>query len=153
MLPSNHYYNSSRNNEYGGRVFPGCGYVAIMFNEDYQAIYNGEETTAIGLLKKFSDNKNCQINRYQWIYIDELIDICKAIDAKNGTKLQEYVEHLFNYNLPAIRSIEIDAKVTTQSDINVGEASSDDNDETYPTHVILPVMIYVGQSRRQLDDE
>ena len=51
-------------------------------------------------------------------------------------------------NFKAIPEMTINASMTSVNTIEIQPTAS--GNETYPTHVILPVMIYVGQKKREL---
>lgn len=70
-----------------------------------------------------------------------------AIDSYNNTNLCEQFILCNTLNLNPVDTIAISASMTNFNDIYVDNAQNT-ADETYPTHVILPIMIYVGQRKR-----
>ena len=138
----------------GGRLHGGTGKVRI--NKPKQAakkfdiIIDGESTT----LEKYM-NSTFKNNWFQNKNISILENALKAIDKENEAKLANG-KHLYDsyaenniLALNQIPSISVDMTMSLGSNIGI-QYEGNDNDETYPTHVIMPVMIYVGQKRRTL---
>ena len=71
-----------------------------------------------------------------------------AIDTYNSSSLCKKFIKDDTINLISIPEIDIIASMTGVNDIEISPAAS--GNETYPSHVVLPVMIYVGQKKREL---
>ena len=82
------------------------------------------------------------------IKFDVLQNALKNFDEKNGTSL------LNTFN--KVRVLQLNSlNITVNATMSINDTGSirisyagDDIDETYPTHTILPTMIYVGQRKR-----
>lgn len=75
--------------------------------------------------------------------------ILEQIDIYNKTKFLDYFDTNNMVKLKKLPSLNITANMISINDIEILDPDIN-NDETYPSHVILPVMIYVGQRKRDI---
>ena len=138
----------------GGRLHGGTGRIRIYqpdkIAKKFDITIDGKQTTLEQYMKSTFDN-----NWYKDKNISIFENALKAIDKENEAKLANG-KHLYDsyaenniLTLNQIPSISVDMTMSLGSNIGI-QYEGNDNDETYPTHVIMPVMIYVGQKRRTL---
>lgn len=137
----------------GGRLHGGTGKIKITKStgkpDDFNIMIDGKQITVLDYMKTFKANWYTDRN------ISILENALKAIDKENEAKLADG-KHLYDsyaenniLALNQIPSISVDMTMSLGSNIGI-QHEGDDADETYPTHVIMPTMIYVGQKRRKL---
>ena len=148
LLPTcNWHYGNA-----GGKVFGGNGIVGVKFNSNHDVIYDGKRMKLNDLLSilrlgviSSSITTNLWLKKIWYVTIDDLDTICKALDAANGTKLYESVKYLNSFRTNPIDEISISGSILLKDGISVSTETSGNDDETYPSYVALPVMIYVGK--------
>lgn len=138
-----------------GVLIPGCGVIRTAFNYNLTVNYNGQQMKISELIAKLQNDryhstKPIQITTtfvYAYLNVDDLETICKAIDnTYNNANAYEQVFNNIEYKLPQINDIQMnDIQFSINNSINVNYETTGEDDETYPTHTILPVMIYVGK--------
>ena len=82
------------------------------------------------------------------LYFDQVEKVLSAIDDGNGTSLCKKFREINTLKLNPIDEIQLTTTINIDNDIGIQDMSI--GIETYPSHVILPVMIYVGQRKRTL---
>lgn len=134
----------------GGRLHTGNG--KIFYIDPSSRIktptvtVNGEEFTLYNYIKSKGIKKNT-------VNITQFEDALKEVDAENKQTFfnekgfyDTYKEiNILDFN--QIPNFSISAQMSLGSTLNIQPAGNDD-DETYPTYMNLPVMIYVGSKRR-----
>ena len=138
-----------------GALIPGCGVIRTQFSYNLTVNYNGQQMKISELIAKlqndrYNSTKPIQITNtfvYAYLNVDDLETICKAIDnTYNNANAYEQVFNNIEYKLPQINDIQMnDIQFSINNSINVNYETTGEDDETYPTHTILPVMIYVGK--------
>ena len=88
------------------------------------------------------------LRQYGIFTIDQAESVFAAIDKYNNSNLVYKFNRKDTMNFKAIPEMTINASMTSVNTIEIQPTAS--GNETYPTHVILPVMIYVGQKKREL---
>lgn len=145
----------------GGLIMSGCGVIYVRFYcaRNLLVTYEGQQMKLSELVSKLQNDRYqstklvqvAQSGSYNYIYaylhVDDFETICKAIDDTypNANTYENVFQNLM-FDLPQINNIIMkDTRFSIDSDVSMAYASSGEDDETYPTHVTLPVMIYVGK--------
>lgn len=81
---------------------------------------------------------------------DDLMRFLKEVDKYNDSHTYDQFIEFDKLQLNPLPSMKVFATFTNMSDMTINSAEGDSSGETYPSHVILPVMVYVGQRKRDL---
>lgn len=133
----------------GGTVHKGDGVVQIDEKSNNAKLfkYGNQSYTLYGLLKELNMG-NSYVGGIAKMRIDKVKTLLQTIDKYNGCNLYDEFLKENTAKLSPIDNISITAQLNTNSKIGIKTAEFDG--ETYPSHVTLPVMIYVGQRKRDL---
>ena len=131
----------------GGTLHGGNGIVNVK-SSDGKWIKYGENTYTFG---NFINELGLDNHKSGKVYSMNIHDVDRAlqvIDSNNGTNLYSTFINRNVLKLNPIDAINIEATVNMTSQPTISQVEV--GGETIPSHVVLPVMIYVGQRRRDI---